>query len=84
MVCCSEGAHASGSTETTAASTYVQLKGLLRCPVASGNRRQEAEHLPDHMVQVAQLAQLLQAHIWDRGPGRWTRGSAPLPLHTGR
>lgn len=43
--------------------TYVQLKSLQCCPVASGDGRQHPQHLLNHTVQVAQAAQLLQADV---------------------
>lgn len=64
------------------ASTYVQLKGLQRRPVASRDWRQKAENLPDDAVYVAEPAQLVQAHIWKVGAGRWRFGFARHLLHT--
>lgn len=45
------------------ARTYVELEGAQRRAVAPGHRRQEAQHLLDHAVDVAQTAQRRQAEV---------------------
>lgn len=45
--------------------TYIQFKGLQGCPITSRDRRQETEHLFNHTVDIAELAKLVQAQVWN-------------------
>lgn len=43
--------------------TYVELEGTQRRAVAAGHGRQEAQHLLDHTVDVAQTAQRREVEV---------------------